>query len=239
VGVANVLGYNYTYNNTFFNELSARVSYAQNIYDATLDRSYQYDQVGRLVVSHSGAEARAHAFTGQWGTQDGPYSQGYDYDVWGNITSRAGWGGWNASYTASFNNKNQMITNPGLGTTMQYDAAGNMTNDGWQSFSYDATGAQVQAPSYGVWQGHDGDGLRVQNTENGATTYYLHSTVLGGQVVAGNKRIGVTKRTGRNACPTSGPASMSPVLAIIAKVTTPIATVHSEISTVAANVASV
>ena len=182
--IANVLGYNYTYNNTFFNELSARVSYAQNIYDATLDRSYQYDQVGRLVVSHSGAEARAHAFTGQWGTQDGPFSQGYDYDVWGNITSRAGWGGWNASYTAGFNNKNQMTVNPGLGTTMQYDAAGNMTNDGWQTFTYDATGAQVQAPSYGVWQGHDGDGLRVQNTENGATTYYLHSTVLGGQVVA-------------------------------------------------------
>ncbi|MDQ1639728.1 MAG: hypothetical protein QOF62_3067 [Pyrinomonadaceae bacterium] len=180
--VANVLGYSYTYNNTYFHELTSKVSYAQNIYDGTLDRSYEYDQFGRLTVSHSGAEARAAAFTGQWGTQDGPYSQGYGYDVWGNITSRAGWGGWNASYTAAFNNKNQMITNPGLGTAMQYDAAGNMTNDGWQTFTYDATGAQVQAPSYGVWQGHDGDGLRVQKQENGSTTYYLRSSVLGGQV---------------------------------------------------------
>jgi len=38
------------------------------------------------------------------------------------------------------------------------------------------------------------------------------------------------KRTGTNACPTflfrSGPARMSPVLPIIAKVSTPIATVH-------------
>jgi RHS repeat-associated protein len=67
---------------------------------------------------------------------------------------------------------------------MQYDAAGNLTYDGGQSFTYDATGAQVQAPYWGVWQGHDGDGLRVKNVENGGMTYYLHSTVLGGQVAA-------------------------------------------------------
>jgi hypothetical protein len=168
--------YNYTYNNTYFHENTGRVSYAQNIYDSTLDRSYEYDSVGWLVVSHSGAEARAHAIWGQWGTQDGPYSQGYDYDVWGNITSRAGWGGWNASYNVSFNSKNQQ-------TNHSYDAAGNLTNDSGQPFTYDATGAQVQAPANGVWQGHDGDGLRVKNVEGG-TTYYLHSTVLGGQVVA-------------------------------------------------------
>jgi hypothetical protein len=24
---------------------------------------------------------------------DGPYSQGYDYDVWGNVTHKYGWGG--------------------------------------------------------------------------------------------------------------------------------------------------
>jgi RHS repeat-associated protein len=42
----------------------------------------------------------------------------------------------------------------------------------------------VQAPYWGVWQGHDGDGLRVKNVENGGTTYFLHSTVVGGQVVA-------------------------------------------------------
>src|SRR5256885_7549527 len=59
-----------------------------------------------------------------------------------------------------------------------------MTYDGSQSFTYDATGAQVQAPSSGVWQFHDGDGLRVKNVENGAITYYLHSTVLGGQVIS-------------------------------------------------------
>jgi RHS repeat-associated protein len=32
--------------------------------------------------------------------------------------------------------------------------------------------------------GYDGDGLRLKKTENGAPTYYLRSSVLGGQVVA-------------------------------------------------------
>lgn len=68
--VSNVLGYNYAYD--YFNEHTGRVSYAQSIYDSTLDRSYEYDLVGRLDISHTGAEARAAAWTGQWGTLSGP-----------------------------------------------------------------------------------------------------------------------------------------------------------------------
>ena len=84
-----LLGYDYDY----FHEHTGRVTYAQSIYDGSLDRSYEYDQLGGLVASHSGAEARAHAFSGQWGTMDGPYSLGFDYDQWGNMTHRWGWGG--------------------------------------------------------------------------------------------------------------------------------------------------
>src|SRR5947207_920222 len=146
--VAGVLGYNYNYD--YFNEHTGRVSYAQNIQDGSLDRSYEYDQAGRLVISHSGAEARAHAYSGQWGTMDGPYSQGYDYDVWGNVTHKYGWGGEvqgggagqssDITYSYTGNRRN------GLG----YDAAGNLTNDGTQSFSYDATGQQTYASGLGA-----------------------------------------------------------------------------------------
>jgi YD repeat-containing protein len=86
--VSNVLGYNYYYYD-YYNERTGRLTYAQSIYDSTLDRSYQYDQVGGLVISHSGAEARASAYSGQWGIMDGPYSQGYDYDKFGNMTRLA------------------------------------------------------------------------------------------------------------------------------------------------------
>src|SRR5712692_3843546 len=53
-----VMGWNYAYN--YFNENTGRVTYAQNLYDSTLDRSYDYDHVGRLISAHSGQEARAH-----------------------------------------------------------------------------------------------------------------------------------------------------------------------------------
>jgi hypothetical protein len=60
--VSGVQGYNYAYD--YFNERTGRVTYAGSLYDSSLDRSYEYDHLGRLAVSHSGAEARAHAING-------------------------------------------------------------------------------------------------------------------------------------------------------------------------------
>lgn len=173
--VSGVMGWNYSYQ--YFGENSGRVMYAQNINDGTLDRSYDYDHVGRLKASHSGAEARAHMGIGPGGTIDGPYSQRYYYDQWGNIIEREGWGGDNASFTATY------VNNKRVGLT--YDPAGNLTFDGGYNFTYDATGqaATASAGSYLLQQYYDGDGLRVKKTESTAT-YYLRSTVLEGQVVA-------------------------------------------------------
>jgi RHS repeat-associated protein len=182
--VSNVLGYNYNYD--FYNERTGRVTYAQSIYDPTLDRSYQYDQVGALVISHSGAEARASAFSGQWGIMDGPYSQGYDYDKFGNMTRRYGWGGEVQGGSAGQSSDIFYNYTNNRRNGFSYDPAGNLTNDLAQSYSYDATGQQTTASASGYFlqQGYDGDGLRAQKTEYGATTYYLRSAVLGGQVVA-------------------------------------------------------
>ena len=180
--VNGVLGYDYNYD--YFNNRTSRVSYARNRYDSTLDRSYEYDHVGRLIISHSGAEARAAAFSGEWNPKDGPFSLGFEYDVWGNMTRRFGWGGEvqggaadqtsEILYSYANNRRN------GFG----YDAAGNLTTDLGQTFTYDAVGSQTYASYMSVWQGHDGDGLRVKKTENGAISYSLRSTMLGGKVVA-------------------------------------------------------
>jgi hypothetical protein len=56
---------------------------------------------------------------------------------WGNITSKEGWGGENPAYTATYTNNRR--------DGLQYDAAGNLTNDGGQNFVYDATGQQSSA----------------------------------------------------------------------------------------------
>jgi RHS repeat-associated protein len=187
--VEGVLGWEYRYDKLY--EDAHRVTYAKNISnlnqngtstaDPTLDRSFEYDHVGRLMYSHSGVEARMHV-TGQPndGGGYGPYAHHYYYDVWGNVTGRLGWGGENPAYTTSFDNKNQRAG-------LDYDEGGNVTFDGGQNFSYDATGQQTSASnnsSYALWQGYNGDRLRVKKTDQEATSYYLRSSVLGGQVVA-------------------------------------------------------
>jgi RHS repeat-associated protein len=183
--VGGLQDYKYFYD--YFNEHTGRVTYAQNVGNDTLDRSYEYDHAGRLSYAHSGAEARAHAYSGQWGTTDGPYSLGFAFDEWGNMTRRFGWGGevqggspsQSTDFPYTYNSHNQR-------TVFSYDPAGNLSNDLGQQFSYDATGQQTLAwwGSYQLQQNYDGDGLRVKKVDGGATTLYLRSTVLGGQVVA-------------------------------------------------------
>jgi RHS repeat-associated protein len=164
--------YDYTW------EYDGRVGFARNLDDETLDRYYGYDHLGRLTVSRSGNEARLARNEQVPLIQNGPYSHGYQYDKWGNMTFREGWGGENPSYTATFTN------NKRSGST--YDAAGNLTNDGGYNFTYDATGAAATASASGHLLQHyyDGDRLRVKKADNSIATYYLRSTVLGGQVVA-------------------------------------------------------
>jgi RHS repeat-associated protein len=186
--VANVMGWNYSYDK--FGENSHRVTYAQNTGDQTLNRSYDYDQVGRLWEEHSGNEADAHVASPQQpfpSTPTGPISHSYRYDQHGNMTYRVGWGGTFSSYTNqyhSFTNNRQ--------DGLIYDATGNLTNDGAQ-YTYDATGQQVNGTyppgwggyaNYSLQQSYDGDGLRAKKTDNGVTTYVLRSSVLGNQVAA-------------------------------------------------------
>jgi RHS repeat-associated protein len=184
--IPGVMGWNYQYG--YFNENSGRLMYAQNINDGTLDRSYDYDHVGRLVASYSGGGARAHMGIGSNGVVDGPYSQRYSYDVWGNITSREGWGGDNANFTASYSNNKR--------NGLNYDPAGNLLFDGGQSFTYDASGhaATASFPGYLLEQFYDGDGLRLKKRDAGAVTLYLRSSVLGGQVVAEMSSSGAWQR---------------------------------------------
>jgi len=158
-------------------ELSGRLEFARNLDDESLDRYFAYDHVGRLIVSRSGNEARLAIGEQVPLLYNGPYSHGYQYDKWSNITYREGWGGTNPEYSATYtNNKIDGVV---------YDQAGNMTGTagGW-TFTYDATGQQATSAIGNVVNVYDGDRLRGKKTEYGVTTYYLRSTVLGGQVVA-------------------------------------------------------
>ncbi len=184
--IPGVMGWNYQYG--YLSENTGRLMYAQNVNDGSLDRSYDYDQVGRLVASYSGAEARAHMDLGPSGVADGPYAQRYYHDVWGNITSREGWGGDNANFTATYTNNKR--------NGLNYGPAGHLIFDGGHTLTYDATGQQATAsfPGYLLEQFYDGDGLRVKKNDAGTVKLYLRSTVLGGQVVAEMSGTGVWQR---------------------------------------------
>jgi len=181
--IPNVMRWNYAYDN--FNEKTGRITYAQNLDDGTLDRSYDYDHVGRLIEARTGSEARGHLI-GQGGAQDGPYAHSYRYDQMGNMWYRVGWGGWFNPWLEQWPSyvNNRLTTNPWTSASMSYDAAGNLTNDGYQTYTYDATGQQTYASGTALTQSYDGDGLRVKKVESGTTTYYLRSSVLGGQVIS-------------------------------------------------------
>lgn len=163
--------YSYTW------EQSGRLEFARNLDNESLDRWFAYDHVGRLIASRSGNEARLAIGEQVPLLYNGPYSHNYHYDQWGNITSREGWGGPNPQYSATYIN-NKM-------NGMVYDQAGNMTDagGGW-TYTYDATGQQATSATGNVVNVYDGDRLRGKRTEGQNTTYYLRSTVLGGQVIA-------------------------------------------------------
>jgi RHS repeat-associated protein len=189
--IPQVMEWNYSYDN--FNEKTGRVTYAQNLINPMLDRSYDYDHVGRLIEARTGSEARGH-LSGQGGPQDGPYAQSYRYDQTGNMWYRVGWGGWFNPWLEQWPSyvNNRLTTVPGTSLSISYDAAGNLTNDGTQTYTYDATGQQTSGG--GVTQSYDGDRLRVKKVENEVTTYYLRSSVLGGQVISELNTSGVVQR---------------------------------------------
>jgi hypothetical protein len=108
-----------------------------------------------------------------------------NYDVWGNVTHKYGWGGEVQGGTpASSTDINYSYTG-NRRNGFSCDAAGNLTSDIGQNFTYDVTGQQTASTYTNLQSSYDGDGLRVKRTEDGLPqTYYLRSSVLGGQVVA-------------------------------------------------------
>jgi YD repeat-containing protein len=94
-----------------------RIKFASNMVNPGFDRSYSYDQVGRLTEAKTGSEARGGS------AADGPYKQSYQYDVWDNLLRRTNryWSQSEDLYTAGYVNDRNV--------EWQYDEAGNVKVD--------------------------------------------------------------------------------------------------------------
>src|SRR5205823_14678716 len=95
----------------------------------------------------------------------------YDYDKFGNMTFRFGWGG-EVQGGAPYGGDTMLTYGYSSGKNQRdgfgYDATGNLTNDQVYSYTYNAINQQTQAAggSYLLNQNYDGDGLRSGKYEN-------------------------------------------------------------------------
>ncbi|HKP84179.1 MAG TPA: DUF4214 domain-containing protein [Pyrinomonadaceae bacterium] len=132
--------------------------------DGSFNRAYEYNQAGRLKSD----------------TTPNNFAQELTYDVWGNVTQSVGW-----HWSRFINSAGTYINN--RNTAWQYNAAGQVTSNGDNNFQYDAAGRISKFWKQGLVANgntmlYDGDGQLVRGAN--VTLYNLHSTVLGGRVVA-------------------------------------------------------
>ena len=149
--------------------------------DPNYTTTYTYDAYNRLETASAGAGGST-------------YYRRYSYDEWGNLNRV--WTSYdqpNATIHAQqangsgvpATNRISSVTTQMYGWNTQtvnytWDAAGNLTNDGLRTYTYDAAGRQKEAGAVGQnTSGYDGDGMRVKKIENwGTPIYYVRSSVL-------------------------------------------------------------
>jgi RHS repeat-associated protein len=116
------------------------------------------------------------------------FAQDYDYDRFGNRkvnpTNTSGVG---ATQFAVSPSNNRLGVPTGYYGAMDYDAAGNLTNDtytGQGQRKYDASNRMTQAWAGGQWQTYiyDGNGRRVRRNVNGQETWQVYG--IGGELLA-------------------------------------------------------
>lgn len=159
-----------------------RIKFSDDAMNDQFDRAFRYDQVGRLEESWTGSQARNYVNQLPIGTDVVPYHLSYQYDVWGNQLSQSGefWSSGITEPAATYQNMRR--------NGWQYDAVGNVTQEGANLLQYDAAGrnTSLREGQYGPesTQSFDGDGLAVRrDPKTSEPIFYMRSTVLGGKVI--------------------------------------------------------
>ncbi|MEP6849477.1 MAG: FG-GAP-like repeat-containing protein [Acidobacteriota bacterium] len=148
------------------------------------DRSFVYDQVGRLTAARTAAEARGETTTPDRSVT--PYKQDYSFDAFGNVTSRQGY-----VWTHTVSETNSWVN--GRESTWQYDADGRLKHTPGNNYDYDAASVPVVITDPGSFttrfQQTDGDSQAVRHdvyympvilhNRTESTEYWIYSSVLG------------------------------------------------------------
>lgn len=155
-----------------------------------MDLSYSYDANGLITSINDaidGGEDRDFQYDGmnRLKEADGPWGNvAYTYDTRGNILSKSFTGGAFGTRTVGldYNTADRLYryrdtdTTNGSNRHVFYDARGNVTNNGRQTFEYDYANQPTAASLGGVTASfeYDGNYRRVKQTVNGETIYTVY-----------------------------------------------------------------
>jgi len=132
--------------------------------DPNLNQRYDYDELDRLIGSQRGEPQLSRI--------------DYSYDLSGNRTEKIKDNTTLHSYSTDANS-NQLQSQSGAQTvSYSYDPAGNLTNDGTFSYSYNAAGRRITTTNTATGQatnyGYDALGQRISKTNAGTTSQYFY-----------------------------------------------------------------
>ncbi len=133
-------------------------------HDFTFSRTYSYDSLNRLSTLSSPSDP------------NGCTGLSWTYDAWGNRTDQTVTGGSCLTFHQPVNAQNRFSS-----SAYQYDAAGNMTNDGNHTYFYDAENRLGQVDgTFGTCSTatacyqYDAFGRRVEKTTGSTTVDYIY-----------------------------------------------------------------
>ncbi len=132
-------------------------------------RSFAYDSLNRLATMQETSGNAEGCKPGSSPTN--PYTLSWTIDPWGNRTNQTPSAG-TCSFSQTVNSQNQLV-----GPPYQYDAAGNMTNDGNHAYFYDAENrlVQVDGGNTAIYV-YDAYGHRVRSAVSGTSRDYVYNS---------------------------------------------------------------
>jgi RHS repeat-associated protein len=162
------LGYGYTQGQSN----NGRITNITDNVDGGRSASYTYDPIGRLAAASTPGSTNYPA----WGLS-------FTYDRYGNRTAQSIASGCTGITCPTNSLTVSNSTNQVTGTPYTYDANGNMTNDGYNTLTYDAENRIVSVTngSASATYSYDGNGLRVKKALSSTSTVYIF---LGGTLIS-------------------------------------------------------
>lgn len=139
---------------------------------------YAYDGFNRLTCSNLSSNGSCSSPT------SGSVTYTYAYDRYGNRWQQNG----PSTMLLTFNNSQNRMD------SYSYDAAGNLLNDGFHTYTYDAENRIIEVDSgQTAAYNYDGDGERIQKTVGSVVAQYLHD--LSGNTITELNSSGVWTRS--------------------------------------------